>query len=997
MDLRTALDHLLRLGIGPFVAANNPRLYMFVPYALALVALGDLYALVRNARRLIAQFSSVATALGAIIGILLSLALPFLGVYGIWWSFLPSATIVPWFSPPATSDTWAFGIPARATYEVLGAWVHGLIFYFSLLYFAFLLVYPLALRVVRFIRRGARKDDAEGVGSLMIWASILLTLSVWELAGWPVAVTVPAELATAYYLPTAIVNIAKRRTDDDVNLRTPEQLRRVVSAERLVDWVLTLVALTLIMITHAIDWYPLAFFGLYFSATCIDPIVNSLHGMFVPKDLEAAYSRWKFTLPVILIMTWLGAAGVLHQVVVWLAGIGLTQISASNPGYPPALWVEVGAAAAAYALFFPLTDLAEEVIYKREKQQGIRVELPAWVPIALGYFNPLIQIAQLALRENERRQLTHSDLMLSEVVVESTLVILPGSGDDPSSAASASATTADQPHKGGTPSETKSVIEEQVPLSSAPTSPSPAQRLLGTPAMEQHGFRLFQFHAMTIFLVTAVIYHYFLLGPISSVLNNGLGLLVFSLLPLLAGLLPLLNRRTYDPPMYVMILLIYIILVITGVDALLVFANVSLTLPPSSTAADVALGSAQFGGAVARRMAQEMLVLVTVGETLYLFLVVQAILVLDQREANFYDGGDRIAFALRWMRLGEYARAVEVFDSVLAHNPRNQDALREKCIALYQLRRYQEALSTCDDLLRVAPPSGRLFNLRGDILARMSRYEEAFVAYRRAVDASPNVAVYWSDLASTLTALSRYAEAYDAYLRAITLDPDQVAYRVDVALILTSLGRFNEALSAYSSALKALGAGDPTNRARILRNAAAILTEDLDQHDEALKVIEQALELEPKSVRAWVIKGHALKMLGKDGEAEEAFAQALSLRPATSWDTDVLSLQANAYRELGRYDEALARIDLAIAIKPGVRSYHQGRGDILMQMGQYAEAISAYDRALAPANQEENSNFSVDYYDALRAKAKALRALGREDESIEVERRMAKLRDRHEQ
>lgn len=501
----------------------------------------------------------------------------------------------------------------------------------------------------------------------------------------------------------------------------------------------------------------------------------------------------------------------------------------------------------------------------------------------------------------------------------------------------------------------------------------------------------------------AILYHYFLLVPISSALNSGPSLLVFSLLPLLAGLLPVLQKRTSEPPIYVMILLIYIVLIVTGVDALLIFANVSLTLPASSTAADAALSSAQFGGAVARGIAQEMLVLVTVGLALYLFVVVRAILVLEQREANYYDGGDLIEFAQRWMDLREYGRAVEVFDSVLARNPQNQGALADKCVSLYRLGRYQEALNACDDLLRVAPPSARLFNLRGDILTQlahspsaryqeqMARYAEACGAYRRAAEASPNVAMYWADLATALTALGRYEEAYSAYHRAVELMPNEAEYRLGEALMLSSLGRFEAAIDSYSAAVRLAAPGDAKFRAGMMRNIAATLTEDLDRHQDALALIEKAIELEPTSIRAWVIKGHALKMVGKAAEADMALTRALSLAPASP-DTDVLSLLANAHAELGQYDQALARADQAIRINPEVRSYHQGRGDILMQMGRLEEAIKEYDLAARPSGQAEHSTFGVDVYDVLRAKAKALRALGHDDEAQRVERLMSRLR-----
>lgn len=431
MDPRIALDHLLRIGIGPFVAASNPTLYVFVPYALAVVVLAELYILARSVRPVLSQFKTIRTAASAIISLLFLLALPLLTFYGIWWSFLPTVITLPFFSQPGPDDRWLLGIPARASYQVLGAWVHGLIFSLCLFYFAIVFVYPLALKIASLARHFGWTADEDTVLMLMFWASVLLSLGIWEVAQWPASLTVLVELFVAYFFPTFVVGFFRRRTNVSRKYQTPWQLRRAQGCEDLADWFLTLALLTLVMITHSIDWYPLAFYGLYLAASCIDDIVKALHRIVVPKDPEAAYYRWYFTLPVILVIAWLGAAGVLHQVVVWLAAVGLSQVGASSVGYPPALWVEVGAAAGAYAIFYPLTNLARDVIRRRAKQHDTGVEgAPTWVPDALRVFDPLIQLAQLRLDDAERRRTAKPDHLLPEIIVETTLVATLPDDDD---------------------------------------------------------------------------------------------------------------------------------------------------------------------------------------------------------------------------------------------------------------------------------------------------------------------------------------------------------------------------------------------------------------------------------------------------------------------------------------------------------------------------------------------------------------------------------------
>jgi Flp pilus assembly protein TadD len=51
----------------------------------------------------------------------------------------------------------------------------------------------------------------------------------------------------------------------------------------------------------------------------------------------------------------------------------------------------------------------------------------------------------------------------------------------------------------------------------------------------------------------------------------------------------------------------------------------------------------------------------------------------------------------------------------------------------------------------------------------------------------------------------------------------------------------------------------------------------LGMHEVAIRCCDRSLELNPKNVLTWVTKGEALKKLGKNEEADAAFAKARSL------------------------------------------------------------------------------------------------------------------------
>ncbi len=91
------------------------------------------------------------------------------------------------------------------------------------------------------------------------------------------------------------------------------------------------------------------------------------------------------------------------------------------------------------------------------------------------------------------------------------------------------------------------------------------------------------------------------------------------------------------------------------------------------------------------------------------------------------------------------------------------------------------------------------------------------------------------------------------------------------------------------------------------------------------------------------MKGDELSDQGKYEEAIAQYDQAIALEPkaAAAWCGKGLALY-----ELGRYDEALDAFDQAITINPNYAKAQYGRGLTLYELGLHDEAISAYDTAL---------------------------------------------------
>jgi Flp pilus assembly protein TadD/predicted Zn-dependent protease with MMP-like domain len=156
---------------------------------------------------------------------------------------------------------------------------------------------------------------------------------------------------------------------------------------------------------------------------------------------------------------------------------------------------------------------------------------------------------------------------------------------------------------------------------------------------------------------------------------------------------------------------------------------------------------------------------------------------------------------------------------------------------------------------------------------------------------------------------------------------------------------------------------------------------------------DRAAVLAPASVEAHHLRGAALAGLGRDAEAQVAYALALALDPddpetlravadfyingkggdrgrdglrlglelaqrgsrrvlarrrkAPGLAADLALLEGQALNDLGRSDEALARIDVALKHAPGRGDALHERGVTLFDLSRFAEARAAFEKALA--------------------------------------------------
>ncbi|MDP2948738.1 MAG: tetratricopeptide repeat protein, partial [Chloroflexota bacterium] len=199
----------------------------------------------------------------------------------------------------------------------------------------------------------------------------------------------------------------------------------------------------------------------------------------------------------------------------------------------------------------------------------------------------------------------------------------------------------------------------------------------------------------------------------------------------------------------------------------------------------------------------------------------------------------RFGHALALRRSGDLEGAIKQYGRLLKLRPDDPDVLNNRAAALYDLKRYQEALADYNHALQLRPDHPDTLYNRAYVLDDLGRYKEALADYSRALQLRPDDPATLNNRGVTLHHLKRYDEALADYNRSLQLRPDDPDTLSNRGVTLDSLKRDDEALADYNHALQ-IRPDDPDtlyNRGNTLRH--------LERYEEALADYNRSLQLRP--------------------------------------------------------------------------------------------------------------------------------------------------------
>lgn len=339
----------------------------------------------------------------------------------------------------------------------------------------------------------------------------------------------------------------------------------------------------------------------------------------------------------------------------------------------------------------------------------------------------------------------------------------------------------------------------------------------------------------------------------------------------------------------------------------------------------------------------------------------------------------------------QFDKSLALITQATALAPRLSNAWQYMAMCLNSMSRYDEAIKSYTRALEIEPRNAVFWYNKACIFGRLKRYDEALRAYTKTTECDPSYLEAWSNKGRLLGTLKKHEESIACLERAIELGPSAEAW-LNKALSEDEIGRKARARASYEKFLElarpehemqiniarkrvselggqpvpgpaanqkpAAGAARTNPAEAEAWNKKGIDLFKADKLEDALRCFDQAILLDPDSVRALYNKAMTLDDLGRHDSALSCYSRTLEIDPslAGAWlNKGALLNQMGQMGQTKILEEAAVCFDKAVELDPGQLIAWYNRGKNFADLGRDADAVRCYERAIDIDPDDANS------------------------------------------
>lgn len=262
------------------------------------------------------------------------------------------------------------------------------------------------------------------------------------------------------------------------------------------------------------------------------------------------------------------------------------------------------------------------------------------------------------------------------------------------------------------------------------------------------------------------------------------------------------------------------------------------------------------------------------------------------------------AYALRGAIQSDEDKQLEDLTKSVELVPDKPEYLLIRGRYLYGKEKFDEALADIDQAIKLDGDNATIHELRGMILLGLEKFDEALASFDKASELAPEAALPYQRRAELYRQKGDLEKAVQQLTKALELAPDNVA-----TLLIRSAIYF-----------------------------------ELEQTDKALADVEHAIKVAPRLAQPYMMRAEILAATDRLDEAIRQMEQLVGQIPG---NTQLLNRLGSFYLMAGRPRKAIETLTLVVDQEPQNYNAVRFRADAHLNIGQHAEAIADFEKALA--------------------------------------------------
>ncbi|MBM3236667.1 tetratricopeptide repeat protein [Candidatus Poribacteria bacterium] len=229
-------------------------------------------------------------------------------------------------------------------------------------------------------------------------------------------------------------------------------------------------------------------------------------------------------------------------------------------------------------------------------------------------------------------------------------------------------------------------------------------------------------------------------------------------------------------------------------------------------------------------------------------------------------------------------------------------------------------------------------------LRQQRRYDDAITLYDRILKLNPNLADAYGNRGNVYRDKQEYDRAIQDYDKVIAINPNLAEAYNNRGIAYKDKGLYDLAIQDYD---KAIAINPNLADAYINRGVAY---HDKGLYDCAIQDYDKAIAINPNNPEAYNNRGVYYNRKSLYDCAIQDFDKAIAINSNLADNQDLAQVYCNrgiAYNNKRDYDRAIQDYDKAIAINPNFADAYFNRGNAYCDKRDYALAIQNYDKAIA--------------------------------------------------